>query len=117
LAFDAIVHGIGEATDQGAPNLAVDDRVEFGVELDAIERHSDGAEEVLAQSVALLLIPVIGFVDIGLDLRFEDDGEAHRGRLTRSVMASQVVTFWGFASSAASRRSSLAFNSSVSSGS
>jgi hypothetical protein len=50
LAFDAVVDRIRETTDQGATNFAVDDRVEFRVELDAVERRLDRVEEVSSPS-------------------------------------------------------------------
>ena len=78
LGFHSVVDGIGKTTDQSTADIAVDDRREFGVDPDAFERCLNRGEEVLTQTSTLPLVPSVGYVDLGLDLRLEDKRTAHR---------------------------------------
>ena len=62
LRFHSVADGIGKTTDQSTADIAVDDRREFGLDPDALERCLNRGEEVLTQTSTLALLPLVGFV-------------------------------------------------------
>ena len=105
VRLDPAIDAVGEATDESGANIAIDRRTEFGRRGDLIQNRPDLREELLAQGPSLALLPKAGVVHLVPDVLVKRRGANHRGRLTCSFMASQVVTEPG----SASRRSNSAF--------
>src|SRR5262249_62077552 len=109
VRLHSVVHHVGKPPHGSGPHLSVYDSVQFGRLLNLIEKIAESAQKLISTSGTLLVVPQEGGVDIIPSGGVTDPRKTHPSRLTCSTMDSQLTTSAGFASSAASRRSSSAF--------